>query len=341
MASGGHHGGSFHSGGHHSSGGFGGGGHYSSGGFGGGGHYSSGRRYDSDDDPSDPYVALIAIGGALIVFLAGQIISGNIPGINLLTFIIFVISACLFIPSMKQNERTSALVEILKNKYSKSFIQSESYTRERIGDKLTWAGKFDKSYRICFYDSSTSASNIKSVYDTMKRTPRIIWIRPKTWLVFATCFFVFNFFFYESVIPFFENSVMSDEAFAFFDEFVFYLPSALALMCPILSLIFVKVRDNVLYQCAFRICSEMDAAEERTATQTYIESQLSKKWYYKVCPNCGAPASSALKHCTSCGSSLEVLDGDNNLSSIRRINEGGGQDNSTAYLDRRIGDDDV
>ena len=358
MASGGHHGGSSHSGGHHSSGGFGGGGHsgghFSSGGFSGGGYHSYGggfdsgyhrggrsnlpsyRNYDSEDDPYTPWVYFIFIGGELICFLGAQIVAGNIPGLNLINFIIFVVAACLFIPSLNQNERTSALVEIWRDMYSKSFIQSDSYTRERIGNKDTWAGKYDKSYLISFYNSQYGDSNAKSVYEAMKRTPRIIWIRPKTWALLAVGLFTLNFFFYETFIPYFETATMSDEAFAFFDEFIFYLPSVLALACPILSIIFVKIRDKVLYQCAYRICSNMDAEEERSATQTFIESQLSKKWYYKICPNCGAPASSALKSCTSCGSSLEVMDGDQHLSAMRRLNEGAGEDNSTAYLDRRI-----
>ena len=144
--------------------------------------------------------------------------------------------------------------------YSKSFIQSDSYTRERIGNKDTWAGKYDKSYLISFYNSQYGDINAKSVYEAMKRTPRIIWIRPKTWALIAVGLFTLNFFFYETFIPYFETATMSDEAFAFFDEFIFYLPSVLALACPILSIIFVKIRDKVLYQCAYRICSNMDAA---------------------------------------------------------------------------------
>ena len=101
---------------------------------------------------------------------------------------------------------------------------------------------------------------------------------------------------------------IDDEAFAFFDEFIFYLPSVLALACPILSIIFVKIRDKVLYQCAYRICSNMDAEEERSATQTFIESQLSKKWYYKICPNCGAPVKGLGDlTCSYCGSNVKKV----------------------------------
>lgn len=341
MASGGHFGGGFHSGGFHS-GGFGGGGGFSGGGFSGGGFsgggFSGGGRHyfgGDDDDPYEPYVYFIFIGGAIICFLFYQVILGNIPGINVVNLIIFIAAACLFIPSHKQSDRTDALKDILKYKHSESYIKSEIYTGDRIGSKLTWAGKECKSYWISFYEKPYGENNVQEVYETMKRTPRIVWVRPKTWSKICIAIFVVNFFFYESVIPFFERAYMSDEAFNFFDHLIFYLPSILALLCPVLSLIFVKVRDNILYECALRIAEDIAAKEKRKVTESLIDSKLSKKWYYKVCPNCGAPATGALKHCLSCGSSLEVLESAQISGAIRRIYEGD-DDKSTAYLDRRI-----
>ena len=51
------------------------------------------------------------------------------------------------------------------------------------------------------------------------------------------------------------------------------------------------------------------------------DKETGKKFYF--CPNCGAKASASLKHCVSCGSSLEVMEGDKNLYSIRQIKEDG------------------
>ena len=174
----------------------------------------------------------------------------------------------------------------------------------------------------------------------MKRTPRIVWIRPGTLLAIAIVIFLVNFFFYEMVIPIFENMIMSDAAFTFFDYFVFYLPKILALQCPILSFIFIKVRDKYLYECALRLGNEIQSEEQRAATESAIANALSKKWYHTICPNCGAKASSAIKTCTSCGSSLEVMDGDSNLSSIRRINESGSSNRTDKYLDVQRWEDD-
>ena len=356
MASGGFHGGSSHSGGFHSSGGggfhsSGGGGFHSSGG--GGGFHSSGsyhsydggrtgNNYTGGSDDGDGCFMIMAVivcfivGGGL--YLIGAIINGEIPGLNLPSVAMFAVAFFLFIPSFQQSARTSELSDVLHYGLSKSYVYSETYSGVRVGDKDTWAGKNSKSYRIAFYGPHGD-NNIKEVRETMKRTPKIVWIRPGTWLFIAIIIFVCNFFFYELVIPIFENMIMSDAAFTFFDYLVFYLPKILALGCPIMSLVFVKVRDKYIYECALRLGNEIQSSEQRAVTESAIANALSKKWYHTICPNCGAPASSALKTCTSCGSSLEVMEGDTNLSSVRRINEKSAQNRTDDYLDRPVGED--
>ena len=101
------------------------------------------------------------------------------------------------------------------------------------------------------------------------------------------------------------------------------------------SLIIVKIKDNLLYECAKRIVDDNKAVARRFKTQEKITFALSRVWYYNICPNCGAKASekdkvcgncgaratASLKHCVSCGSSLEVMEGDKNLYSIRQVKE--------------------
>ena len=103
-----------------------------------------------------------------------------------------------------------------------------------------------------------------------------------------------NFFFYDNVSCFFTG--LSDEAFRFLDKFFFYLPCALAFICPILSFIFVMARDRILYKCAVRLAAEIDEEESSDA-------RSGRK--VAICPNCGANSSAYLKHCNSCGCSLE------------------------------------
>ena len=332
MASGGFHGGSTHSGGHHSGGGGfhgGGGGHFSGGG--GGGHYGGGgggSHYSSGGGGGGDISGCAVLVGAMIfgtIYVTVQffkaLTEGDIPGLNLINLTVFVVGGFLFIASFKHSQRTSALIDLRSNGTSKSYIYSDSYTCERIGSKETWAGKNDKSYRIAFYGMEQGKKNCAEVLNTMKRTARIVWIRPGTWLFIFIAIFFANFFFYECIIPIFENMIMSDFAFMFFDELTFYLPCVIALGCPILSIVFVKVRDKILYECAVRIASEIKTEEKIVETETFIKNEIGKKWYHNICPNCGARATASLKHCVSCGSSLEVMEGDRNLNSIRHVRE--------------------
>ena len=336
MASGGFHDSSSHSGSHHSSGGgFGGG--FSGGGHSGGG-YSGGGYSDGGDGDS------IAGLGIIVIYILGAILygiiatfkaiaCGDVPGLNLINLTIFAVAAFLFPLSFKHSKRTSALVDLRESGKSKSYIYSDIFTCERIGSKDTWAGKNSKGYRITFYGKDQGDKNCQEVLQTMKRTAKIIWMRPGTWLVFYIAIFLLNFLFYESIIPFFENMIMTDFAFKFFDELIFYLPSILALGCPILSFVFVKVRDNILYECAVRLASEIKTEEKLAETENFIKNEIGKKWFHTFCPNCGTKATASLKTCISCGSSLEVMEGDTNLSSIRRVRED--LSSSTKYLDQK------
>ena len=74
--------------------------------------------------------------------------------------------------------------------------------------------------------------------------------------------------------------------------------------------IFVIVRDNILYECAVELANEIEA--DLTA-----KADSSMKCYRKVCPNCGAVSTSSLKHCNSCGTSLEVLDSTMGLGTLK------------------------
>ena len=317
MASGSYHGGSSHSGSYHSSGGgsHGGGSHGSGGSHGG----SGGSYYSGGGDVEGFMIVFIAVI-AIIMFTLANIQKGNVPGLNLINLGIFIGSGFLFIPSVKQNARTAELRTVWKENFTKRKVKSEFISPERIGNKYTWAGKHDKNYCISFDEPQYGGSNVEKVRQFMRRTPRIIWVRPYTWIVIAVCIAVCNFFFYELVIPFFERAKMTDQAFKFIDSFIFYLPSILFFICPVLSFIFVNVRDRYLHRCALSIAEDNLAAEERRISEEMINSALSEKWYYNICPNCGAYPSQVLKHCDHCGASLEVDSFENGTqSSVHKI----------------------
>lgn len=185
---------------------------------------------------------------------------------------------------------------------------------------MSWAGKYDNRYRIAFFDRDFGDENVKKVRELMNRTPWIVWMNSYVWLVIGIISVISSFFFYEMVIPVFENMIMTDIAFFFIDEFVFYFMSVLTLLFSIAALVCIRARDKILHECALRIVEDNMAFEERNKTEQFINSQLSNKWYYNSCPNCGAVANKTLTYCLSCGTSLEVPSfADTEPSSVHRV----------------------
>lgn len=306
MASGGHHGGGFHSGGHHSSGGGfhgGGGGHYRGGGYY-GGHYS-------DGDNVDLAAELIVGGIVLIGYTLSKVADNELPGLNLINLTVFVVTGMMYFFIIRDSDRLEPMSQIKAgNLYTSMGRIAHLYHGMQpaltISDKNSWASKFQDYYCIALYDSDFREENARKVYDAYSRTPRIIWVSQYVWMVISIISFFSTFFFYESAIPYFERSVMTDEAFAFIDDFIFYLPSVISLLSAVTCLVLRRIGDNILHKCAVRIVEDNLAAEERLKTEGFINNKLSSKWYYNNCPNCGAEVSRALKSCTFCGSSLEV-----------------------------------
>ena len=104
------------------------------------------------------------------------------------------------------------------------------------------------------------------------------------------------------------------------DHLVFYFPAILCLLFAVGSFVLTKVKDNFLYECAVRVVKDNKAAAEKLEKENAISAKLSNKWYYNICPNCGAYPSQVLKHCDHCGASLEVDSFENGTqSSVHKI----------------------
>ena len=319
MASGGFHDSGSHSGSFHSSGGSS---SFSGGSFGGGGGGGSYGSYDGD--PGDgvvlfAYLAAAVIGG-IITFLM-KVAQNEIPGLNLINLAMFLVSSVFLIKSISEYHRTKALAFFKEYGPGKNltYIWKGDSVSKIETDSKSWYG-YNKCYFIAFYDRDFGDENAKKAYETMKSTPKIIWVSPFVWLVLSIVCLISTFFFYESVIPYFEHAIMTDFAFAFVDHLVFYFPAILCLLFAVGSFVLTKVKDNFLYECAVRVVKDNKAAAEKLEKENAISAKLSNKWYYNICPNCGAYPSQVLKHCDHCGASLEVDSFENGTqSSVHKI----------------------
>ena len=306
MARGGFHGGSTHSGGFHSGGGFGGGsggGFGSLGGFGGyvrGGH-SDGSRV-SPIEYTIGYVLLLNL--ALIVGVS----IGRVPGMTMVNLPIFLISEILYFCAFGDlTGRTDAAKKLFHNppyEVDGCVWHFKEYPKKRIMFGDTWYEKGKNHYYISLGERT---KNAEIVWAAMRRAPRIIWVNKFLWLILGALGLVLTFFFYELVIPVFENAIMTDIAFAFIDVTVFLFPSLITLLSAILCLACATIRDRLLYHCAKRIVMDGQAEEQRILSETGIDRIMKKKWYHDYCPNCGAVAPDTAVTCPYCRSSLEAI----------------------------------
>ena len=325
MSTGDFHGGDTHIGSYHDSGG----GDF----FGGGGGDGFGFGGDYYDDPYGvpsggvggrlPSIISFAVMGSLIVIMVSfEIFSSSITGINLINLSIFCAGFILLGFGMKDYARTSALGSIRRGNIPKytGDVRHGKPTEDALCDGRSWAALNKKYYLVSFFDSDFGTDNAEKVYDTMKRTPGIIWMNLFVWAGAVIAFTFSHVFCYELIIPYFERASMSDQAFAFIDALTFYLPSILVLLCGAACFFIVRVRDSILHKCAIRIVKDNEAVEERKETEDFIAGELFKKWYYNTCPNCGAQADETQSACKVCGSSLEVLSFENSSpGSVHRL----------------------
>ena len=308
MARGGFHGGGTHSGGFHMGGG-GFGGSFGGGGFGGG----SGRSFRGGSGGSEFHNFTTFIIDTVIAINVGMFYFAflhKIPGLSLMNCPIYLVSEILFFVALyNSGERTKCVNKLIHDPLetvSGRVWHYADYPSRRMIYENSWAGLNDvhKRYEISFNDR---AKNAEIVYDTVKRTPRIIWMRSWIWLIPGLIGLVSTLFFYELIIPVFENMIMTDFAFAFIDVLVFLFPSIITLISAICCLVFRCIRDNLLYKCAIRVVSDGKASDKIKKAESGIDSLLKEKWYYDFCPNCGGVSSAKDTSCPYCHSSLEVL----------------------------------
>lgn len=245
----------------------------------------------------------------LIYALAYGIYNREFPGLDPINATVYVVAGFLIIPSYIQAPRTYALSEIRRYGASEMPVFSRKYTNKRTGSNFTWAGVDEKSFRIAFSASEQGTKNGQEVLKVMKSKPWIIWLQPGVWLAISTAILILNIFLYNAVSSLFAGMGTGIEI-AELRVIVFYTPCVLALVCPVLSFIFVIVRDNILYECAVKLANEIEA-------DLIAKAGSPMKCYRNVCPNCGAVSTSSLKRCNSCGISLEVLDSAMGLGTLK------------------------
>ena len=243
-----------------------------------------------------------------IYVIAYGICNREFPGLDPINATVYLLGGILLIPSYIQAPRMYALSEIRRYGASEMPVFSKIFTYKRDGSNFTWAGIDEKSYRIAFSASEQGTKNGQEVLKVIKSKPRIIWLQPGVWLAIYTAILVLNIFLDNAVSSLFAG-MGAGTGITLLRGIVFYTPCVLALACPVLSFIFVIVRDNILYECAVNLAKEIEA-------DLIANAGSPMKCYRNVCPKCGVVSTASLKHCNNCGTSLEVLDSTTGLGTL-------------------------
>lgn len=314
MGHGGHHGGGHHGGSHHS-----GGGHFS--GSRGGGHYSSGVHYSSGYYGGGYYgggsnsgankarlIITLIYGGCVYNSLCIMTLMGEVPGMNFLNLLIYHVAAVFFILGIVNYRRTSSVRKI-RNGVKVALTDEVRRGRKTSmvkGYEICWVGTADSSYRIYLSDNYYGKRIREEIKESVSRGAGIVWMNQYLLMVVGIVTFFATMMFYELIIPIFENMYMDDILFKFVDDLVFYLPSWICLAASVICFVTGKIRDKILYKCAVRLVKIIEDEEKKRLTEAQISSKMQMKWYYLICPNCGASYPQVYYNCIYCGSSMEV-----------------------------------
>jgi len=314
MASGSFHDSSTHSGSYHSSGGF------SSGGSGSG--WGSGSEWSSGGGGGD------SGGGIMLPYLLVEIALSSVgaledmqstPGFNFFNACIFIVAAAATVMALKGSEESlhikgfsKSRIHLVSGRLSNagtkaSDIYMDGQPKDAVGDRYCWVRTQKREYNITLYDLKADDDTLNKISEVVKRTPGIVWLSPRFWMWITVVCSIVNLFLYELLIPAFERLYMTDQAFAFVDALIFYLPSVIALTSAIIANITRVQRHKYLYSCALRIVEERRAQANKVKTQYTIKKEISKKQYHSICPNCGAAAVKFDRACRHCGTSLEII----------------------------------
>lgn len=304
MSRGGHHGGSFHSGGHHGGGGgFSGGGHYSGRHYGGGG-YSGG--FNANRFLIDIIIIALALLylGLYCLYMAFQ---SSFDAINVP---IMILSIALFVVASFTKGKVSAVQDLKRSPTPHSCANAmydKVYSRGGYGTKDGVSWYTNDKFCLIFDERYSRKENLRMAHEEIKKWPFILKINDVVWPICAVIWFIANLFFYEKVIPFAENAIMSDQAFAFIDDLVYYLPAIMMLLNAVAALVIGIVRLKFARKVCIYVVNTNISNQVIAETGEEIEVIIEQLWYHDTCPNCSGDALSHDTRCKNCGSSLKIL----------------------------------
>ena len=262
--------------------------------------------WENETYPRNTRAKIVVDVTIVILMLSLVVISFfmQFQGFNLLSISIFLVTTFVYLIAFSDDGNTSELKQFRTKEVpngSGTIYRAWGGMRSpnAYGVGRSWASRRGYYYAISFSEKEFYASNIKQVHETVQRTPSIVWMNSMIWIFISILCLILNFVLYPLVYHYYDRADIR--------EFIFYLPSVMALISSIACLVFRKTRHRILHACAMRVVEDNYATKVRLDTIEVIEDAMSSKWFYDRCPNCGSIAPKDVTACQFCGSSLEVL----------------------------------
>lgn len=246
--------------------------------------------------------------------IVAVLIVNALPCYNLGNIIITIAALLLFIFAELRKGVTYGLSKLRQSPapsdYPDALYSNAPKNTENVSDEQSWYN--EKDFCLVYNDRRFKESNLKLSYEEIRKWPFFFFISDCVWYILAAVWFIVNFKFYEWIIPNIENSAApNDASFAFVDRLVFYLPSLMILVNALIFLAISVARKKKLRSLCVKIVDtnlkngKIESSPEGISTESL--------WYHNECPNCCAYASDTETRCKNCGTSLRVLNINENL----------------------------
>ena len=110
--------------------------------------------------------------------------------------------------------------------------------------------------------------------------------------------------YYELVIPIFENTMDDGPAFTFIDHFVYFTPVLMMVLFVayiIAGQLYMKKHHEKVEE---KVTEQVIEKNEKIQKELDAKAEFLKHKYYTNCPKCGAPREENKAECSFCGASL-------------------------------------
>lgn len=279
------------------------------------------------------------VWGFIILFLAlvfqKTILSNNPPAFTYFQFFLDIIIIFIYLGIFL---RYDSIDQLMKMKYGRlasadGSLAHFNYQKKYLSVfecKNSWIDKDGIAFSLSLNDSDYGEENKKRAYETIKSVPWFFWSSKMPWLFISVTSLMLQFI-YNGYLSMNDSYLQTGDSFEITRTIVTIVLPLLSLVAAVLCLITQKKQHDCLYALTKQVVEEHVCLERIVKSERAEQLNKGYKWYYNICPKCGAEADRDRTSCACCGALLEVQAHENDVSTaIHRISTPLYKDSNTA-----------